>query len=64
MELYPCKYGKREAVAEPENYNGRYRFFWVHLREDPGFGPTSFPHIHRSQITFTGVEPPAEEFLD
>lgn len=62
VESYEVLYGVRPATAYPENYNGRYRYFYVALHKDLGFGSMTFPHIGRSQIKFLGQEPPAPTF--
>lgn len=58
LESFSCKYGEHDAIAYPMDYIGQYRYFYVSLKKDPGFGPTGFPYIHRSLLTFTEAEPP------
>ncbi|MGP3750053.1 hypothetical protein [Streptomyces sp. IBSNAI001] len=64
LKSYRAMYGTRECWAAPSVEPGwpsagqTYRYFWVSLTKDPGFGPTSFPNIAREQLTFLDEEPP------
>lgn len=62
MESYNGHYGQYPCIAYPTNSSStgkvEYRYFYVSLTRDPGYGSMNFTHIHRSAIAFD-AEPPA-----
>ncbi|AEW92996.1 MULTISPECIES: hypothetical protein [Streptomycetaceae] len=58
MKSYRALYGGKSATAMPVVYLGMpsagitYQYFFVQLDKDPGYGPTSFGQIDRSQLAF------------
>ena len=62
MDGYKAMYGNARCTAyptpSPSTGKVEFRYFYVALDRDPGFGPMNFTHIHRSCLSFID-EPPA-----